>query len=143
MRTILNITTTYTPYRLGLRGAFRGFESRRGALTRSLAVEWGNRGIRLNAIAPGADSNRRSFLAAVAASGVGEFAQERIPRAGSARWKNSPTLPHFWSATAHYINGDVVSMDGGELVQGAGEFSTLVRQFDRKRVGGNEAPKVE
>src|SRR5205823_2369014 len=50
---VLNIATTYTKtgsaYVVPSAAAKAGVE----ALTRSLAVEWGNRGIRMNAIAPG------------------------------------------------------------------------------------------
>src|SRR5215469_780316 len=51
--TVLNITTTYT--RTGSAYVVPSAVSKAGveALTRSLAVEWGNRGIRMNAIAPG------------------------------------------------------------------------------------------
>jgi len=31
-----------------------------------------------------------------------------------------------------YINGEVVTMDGGEWLQGAGEFTTLGRQLTDK-----------
>jgi NAD(P)-dependent dehydrogenase (short-subunit alcohol dehydrogenase family) len=51
--TVLNITTTYastgSAYVVPSAVAKAGVE----ALTRSLAVEWGNRGIRMNALAPG------------------------------------------------------------------------------------------
>src|SRR5882762_3514314 len=51
--TVLNISATYAPvgsaYLIPSAIAKAGIE----ALTRSLAVEWGNRGIRMNAIAPG------------------------------------------------------------------------------------------
>jgi hypothetical protein len=36
------------------------------------------------------------------------------------------------SEGSSYINGEVIRMDGGEFLQGAGEFSTLGRALSEK-----------
>jgi len=66
---VLNVTTTYTE--TGSAYVVPSAVSKAGvqALTRSLAVEWGNRGIRMNAIAPG-PSRRKERSRVSCASGT-------------------------------------------------------------------------
>jgi NAD(P)-dependent dehydrogenase (short-subunit alcohol dehydrogenase family) len=71
-------------------------------MTRSLAVEWDGRGIRLNAIAPGALPDRGRLSAPGAQRGDGPGAD------GSA-----------------YINGEAVVVEGGEWLKGAGQISLM------------------
>ncbi len=74
------------------------------AMTRSLAVEWGGRGVRLNAIAPGPFPTPGAW-------------ERLVPR---------PDLAcYLLSEEAGYINGEVVTIDGGEWLQGAGQFNFL------------------
>ena len=40
-----------------------------------------------------------------------------------------------------YINGEVVTMDGGEWLQGAGEFTTLGRDLTEKEWQSMKPPK--
>lgn len=85
------------------------------AMMRSLAVEWGPRGIRLNCIAPGA------IVTKGASENLGfatEEAQERIktsnPLGRLGTQEELADLAAFLvSDYSGYINGDCVTMDGG------------------------------
>ncbi len=97
------------------------------ALTRSLGAEWGKYGIRSNAIAPGpfptpgawdrlfpkAFSDKIDVTARVPLKRVGEH-QELANLAA-----------YLMSDFSAYINGEVVTIDGGEWLKGAGEFNWL------------------
>jgi NAD(P)-dependent dehydrogenase (short-subunit alcohol dehydrogenase family) len=127
---VLNITTTYTTtgsaYVVPSAVAKAGVQ----ALTRSLAVEWGNRGIRMNAIAPGPIPTLGAFSRLLPRPELEEAAKQRNPlgRFGTAE-EFSNLAAFLVSDGAAYINGEVVTMDGGEWLQGAGEFSALGRQL--------------
>jgi NAD(P)-dependent dehydrogenase (short-subunit alcohol dehydrogenase family) len=98
------------------------------ALTRSLAVEWGNRGIRMNAIAPGPVPTEGAFSRVLPRKDLEQAALERNPLRRFGTVEELANLAAFLvSDGSGYINGEVVRMDGGELLQGAGEFSALGR----------------
>ena len=98
------------------------------ALTRSLAVEWGNRGIRMNAIAPGPIPTEGAFSRLLPRPELENFARERNPLRRFGTAEELANLAAFLvSDGSTYINGEVVVMDGGEQLQGAGEFSELGR----------------
>ena len=98
------------------------------ALTRSLAVEWGNRGIRMNAIAPGPIPTEGAFSRLLPRPELEEFARQRNPMGRFGTVEELANLAAFLvSDGASYINGEVVVMDGGEQLQGAGEFTGLGR----------------
>jgi NAD(P)-dependent dehydrogenase (short-subunit alcohol dehydrogenase family) len=98
------------------------------ALTRSLAVEWGDRGIRMNAIAPGPIPTEGAFSRLLPRPELEQFARERNPLRRFGTVEELANLAAFLvSDGSGYINGEVVVMDGGEQLQGAGEFSALGR----------------
>jgi NAD(P)-dependent dehydrogenase (short-subunit alcohol dehydrogenase family) len=128
--TVLNITTTYT--RTGSAYVVPSAVSKAGveALTRSLAVEWGNRGIRMNAIAPGPVPTEGAFSRLLPRPELETLAKQRNPLGRFGTVEEFANLAAFLVSDAcPYINGEVVVMDGGEWLQGAGEFSTLGRQL--------------
>ncbi len=103
------------------------------ALTRSLAVEWGNRGIRMNAIAPGPVPTEGAFSRLLPRPDLEDLARQRIPLARFGTLEEFANLATFLiSDGSGYINGDVITMDGGEWLQGAGEFTTLGRLLTDK-----------
>lgn len=103
------------------------------ALTRSLAVEWGNRGIRMNAIAPGPIPTEGAFSRLLPRPELERFARERNPMNRFGRVEELADLAAFLvSDGSAYINGEVVTMDGGEWLQGAGEFTALGRMLTEK-----------
>jgi NAD(P)-dependent dehydrogenase (short-subunit alcohol dehydrogenase family) len=96
------------------------------ALTRSLAVEWGDRNIRMNAIAPGPIPTQGAFSRLLPRPELEEFARKRNPQGRFGTVKELANLAAFLvSDGSGYINGEVIVMDGGEQLQGAGEFSVL------------------
>ena len=126
--TVLNISATYAPtgsaYVVPSAIGKAGVE----ALTRSLAVEWGDRGIRMNAIAPGPIPTEGAFSRVLPRPDLEKAALERNPLRRFGRIAELANLAAFLvSDGSGYINGEVVRMDGGVLLQGAGEFSSLGR----------------
>jgi len=97
------------------------------AMTRSLAVEWGPRGIRLVAIAPGpfptAGSNRQLNPAERGASAA------RAPLNPLGRVGQAPELAnlasYLISDQAGYINGEMVAIDGGAHLRSSGAEDLL------------------
>jgi NAD(P)-dependent dehydrogenase (short-subunit alcohol dehydrogenase family) len=131
--TVLNITTTYTE--TGSAYVVPSAVSKAGvqALTRSLAVEWGNRGIRMNAIAPGPVPTEGAFSRLLPRPELEELAKQRIPLGRFGTLEEFANLAAFLvSDGSAYINGEVITMDGGEWLQGAGEFTALGRMLNEK-----------
>ncbi len=126
--TVLSISATYAP--VGSAHVVPSAVSKAGveALTRSLAVEWGDRGIRMNAIAPGPIPTQGAFSRVLPRPELEKFALERHPMHRFGKIEELANLAAFLvSDGSAYINGEVIRMDGGEFLQGAGEFSSLGR----------------
>src|SRR5581483_11277116 len=113
--------------------------SRRPEWMRSLAAwaeEWGNRGIRGNGIAPGRIPTEGAFSRLLPRADLEQRARQRIPSGRFGTIEELADLAAFLvSDRSGYINGEVVRMDGGELLQGAGEFSALGRSLTEKEWG--------
>ncbi len=121
---VVSIVTTYawtgTAYALPSACAKAGVL----AMTRSLAVEWGHAGIRLNAIAPGPIPTEGAFSRLIPTPEAQKAALGRIPLARFGRPEEIANLATFLlSDLCPYQTGDCVTMDGGEWIAGAGEFS--------------------
>ncbi|MFY9792798.1 MAG: SDR family oxidoreductase [Candidatus Sulfotelmatobacter sp.] len=126
--TVLSISATYAP--VGSAYVVPSAISKAGveALTRSLAVEWGNRGIRMNAIAPGPIPTQGAFSRVLPRPDLETLALDRNPLHRFGTTEELANLAAFLvSDGSGYINGEVIRMDGGEFLQGAGEFSNLGR----------------
>ncbi|HWZ85982.1 MAG TPA: SDR family oxidoreductase [Thermoanaerobaculia bacterium] len=121
---VVSIVTTYawtgTAYALPSACAKAGVL----AMTRSLAVEWGSAGIRLNAIAPGPIPTEGAFSRLMANPQAEKNALGRIPLGRFGAKEEIANLATFLlSDLCPYQTGDCVTMDGGEWLAGAGEFS--------------------
>ncbi|HZC23073.1 MAG TPA: SDR family oxidoreductase [Candidatus Binatia bacterium] len=126
--TVLSISATYAP--VGSAYVVPSAVSKAGveALMRSLAVEWGNRGIRMNAIAPGPIPTQGAFSRVLPHPGLETIALDRNPQHRFGTVEELANLAAFLvSDGSAYVNGEVIRMDGGEFLQGAGEFSNLGR----------------
>lgn len=98
------------------------------ALTRSLAVEWGRHGIRLNAIAPGPIPTEGAFSRLMPSNDLLEDRKGRIPAGRFGTQDELAELAAFLvSDASDWMRGEVVTLDGGEWLQGAGEFNDLLR----------------
>ena len=112
---ILNVIATYAWS--GAPGVVHSAAAKAGvlAMTRTLAVEWGSRGLRVNALAPGpmiteAASKNLLFDNEEAKAQV----IERIPSRRFANLDEIAKIARFLLSTeAAYINGDVLTADGG------------------------------
>jgi NAD(P)-dependent dehydrogenase (short-subunit alcohol dehydrogenase family) len=121
---IVSIVTTYA--QTGTAFALHSACAKAGvlAMTRALAVEWGYAGIRLNAIAPGPIPTEGAFSRLLATPEAQKNALSRIPLGRFGRKEEIANLATFLlSDLCAYQTGDCVTMDGGEWLAGAGEFS--------------------
>ncbi len=100
------------------------------ALMRSLAVEWGDRGIRTVAIAPGAIRTEGAFSRLLPVPELEKAVLDHNPMHRFGTLEEIANLGAFLvSDQAGYINGDMVYMDGGEMLAGASSFSMIGRRI--------------
>ncbi len=124
---ILNIITTYASTGSGYVVPSACAKGGVLAMTRSLAAEWGRHQIRSNAIAPGPFPTKGAWERLL----PGEMAEKfdfknRVPLKRVGKHQEIANLAAFLvSDFSGYINGDVITIDGGEWLQGAGQFNGL------------------
>ena len=123
--TVLSIVTTY---------AFTGSGyvvpsacAKGGVLqmTRSLASEWGKYKIRLNAVAPGPFPTKGAWDRLFPKNLQDKFDPEtRIPVGREGHHQELSNLcAYLVSDFSAYINGECITIDGGEWIRGAGQFN--------------------
>ncbi|MBK7107591.1 MAG: SDR family oxidoreductase [Chitinophagales bacterium] len=125
--TVMSIVTTYaftgSGYVVPSAVAKAGVLS----MTRSLAVEWAKYGIRLNAIAPGPFPTEGAWSRLIPPGLEDDFdLAKKIPvgRAGDHQ-ELANLAAYLVSDFSAYVNGEVIVIDGGEWLKGAGEFNML------------------
>ncbi|GMK38781.1 short-chain dehydrogenase [Paenibacillus sp. CCS19] len=131
--TMLNIVTTYASS--GSAFVVPSAAAKAGvlALTRSLAVEWARHDIRQVAIAPGPFPTEGAWSRL---SPTPELEEKMINRIPLRRVGNKEELAHLAayliSDYAAYMNGEVVTIDGGEWLLGAGQFNDLLEVTEQQ-----------
>lgn len=124
---VLNIITTYAFTGSGYVVPSAVAKGGVLTLTRSLAVEWGKYGIRHNAIAPGPFPTKGAWDRLLPGDLAAKFDfKNRVPLKRVGDHQELANLAAFLvSDYAAYINGEVITIDGGEWLQGAGQLSGL------------------
>ncbi|RKE92298.1 SDR family oxidoreductase [Ichthyenterobacterium magnum] len=125
--TVLNIVTTYSwtgsAYVVPSAAAKAGVL----AMTRSLAVEWAKYGMRFNAIAPGPFPTKGAWDRLLPGDLKDKFDMaKKVPlkRVG-VHQELANLAAYLVSDFSAYVNGEVITIDGGEWLKGAGEFNLL------------------
>jgi NAD(P)-dependent dehydrogenase (short-subunit alcohol dehydrogenase family) len=98
------------------------------AMTMSLAVEWGPKGIRVNAIAPGPFPTENAWdkLNPLAETGVGATQADEVPLRRFGKMDELRNLLIFlMSDGCSYITGDTISIDGGHHLAAPSTFAGL------------------
>lgn len=97
------------------------------AMTRSLAVEWAKYKIRFNAVAPGPFPTKGAWDRLLPGDLKESFdPAKKVPVGRNGEHQELSNLCAFLvSDFSSYINGDVITIDGGEWLKGAGQFNNL------------------
>lgn len=125
--TVLNIVTTYAftgsayvvPSAMAKAGVL--------AMTRSLAVEWAKYGMRFNAIAPGPFPTKGAWDRLLPGDLKEKFdITKKIPLKRVGDHQELANLAAYMvSDFSAYLNGEVITLDGGEWLKGAGQFNLM------------------
>ena len=124
---VLNIVTTYawtgSAYVVPSAVAKAGVLS----LTRSLAVEWAKYNLRFNAIAPGLFPTKGAWDRLLPKQVSDKLsAPEKIPAGRLGEHQELANLAAYLvSDFSSFVNGEVITIDGGEWLKGAGQFNML------------------
>ncbi len=124
---VLNIVTTYawtgSAYVVPSATAKAGVL----AMTRSLAVEWAKYGMRFNAIAPGPFPTKGAWDRLLPGDLKEKFDMaKKVPLNRVGEHQELANLAAYLvSDFSAYVNGEVITIDGGEWLKGAGQFNLL------------------
>ena len=126
-KSVLNIVTTYawtgSAYVVPSASAKAGVL----AMTRSLAVEWAKYGMRFNAIAPGPFPTKGAWDRLLPGELKEKFDLAKtnpLKRVGDHQ-ELANLAAYLVSDFSSYVNGEVITIDGGEWIKGAVQFNQL------------------
>ena len=125
--TVLNIVTTYAWTGSGYVVPSATAKAGVLAMTRSLAVEWAKYGMRFNAIAPGPFPTKGAWDRLLPGDLKDKFDMaKKVPLKRVGEHQELANLAAYLvSDFSAYVNGEVITIDGGEWLKGAGEFNIL------------------
>jgi NAD(P)-dependent dehydrogenase (short-subunit alcohol dehydrogenase family) len=116
-------------------------------MTQSLAVEWGNRGIRFNAIAPGPFPTEGAWArlnpgSTEAIEGQPKKAAPTIPLNRNGEMRELANLAvYLLDPGSAYVNGQTIAIDGGGHLKGGGGFGRLEEWGDAEWAAARDAIK--
>jgi NAD(P)-dependent dehydrogenase (short-subunit alcohol dehydrogenase family) len=102
-------------------------------MTKSLAVEWGPKGIRVNAIAPGPFPTEGAWarLSPKGALDDESSSMSTIPMGRVGEMSELQNLATFLMADGcEYLTGQTIALDGAQYLSGGGTFSQLSKMTD-------------
>lgn len=118
---IINIASLATFVALFETAAYNASKAGLGALTKSLAVEWGPKGVNVNAIAPGVIRTSLNTKLIDATARGNEFLM-RTPLKRFGRTEELAGAAVFLASdAASYVNGEIICVDGGLLASGVNQ----------------------
>ena len=127
--TVLSVATT--PAFTGMAFTAPSAAAKAGivAMTRSLAVEWGPKGIRLNAVAPGLFPTEGAWERLYPPGSQVEPQERNVPlRRVGEHIELANLFAYLAADESGYITGDLIVMDGGRWMQGVGGPSMRAMQ---------------
>ncbi|ODT87809.1 MAG: short-chain dehydrogenase [Phenylobacterium sp. SCN 70-31] len=116
-------------------------------MTQSLAVEWGGRGVRFNAIAPGPFPTEGAWArlnpgSTGAMGGAPEKADPTIPLNRNGEMRELANLAvYLLDPGSAYVNGQTIAIDGGGHLKGGGGFARLSEWGDAEWAAARDAIK--
>lgn len=122
----LNISTTYAKTGSGF--VIPSGVSKAGCdnLTKSLAGEWGKYGIRINSVAPGPIYTEGAFSRLDPSGEFIKKAENIIPLGRLGQPQELANLVcYLTSDYSNWLTGQIINLDGGEVVGNSGEFNFL------------------
>jgi NAD(P)-dependent dehydrogenase (short-subunit alcohol dehydrogenase family) len=113
-------------------------------MTRSLAVEWGRYGIRLNAIAPGVFPTEGAAKRLRPGEEPGALTRKINPMGRFGQMEELQNLATFLLAPGcDWLNGEMISLDGAQHLVSAGGFYDLREWSDEQWRAAREAIQAQ
>ena len=125
---VVAIATTYTDTGAALVMPSATTKAAIVAMMRSLAVEWGPYGIRLNSIAPGPIPTKGAWDRLIPDASFEDDMRKTVPLGRFATKRELADLAaYLLSDLSAMITGQLIELDGGARLAGHGSFNDLLR----------------